>query len=105
MTSVPPLLLRLLVGWLNLNGVALLLLLLLHWLKGHQGVDLGCLLLEELIHLMVGLCDHLGGSRSAPSVAGGGLLGNGDLHEGGFVGGGQVGQLECQLGVLDDGIR
>ena len=88
MTGVPPLLLRLLGGWLDLNGLALLLLLLLQWLKGHRGVDLGCLLLEELVHLVVGLGDHLGGSRSAPSVAGGGLLHERSLHEGGPVGGG-----------------
>ena len=43
--------------------------------------------------------------RGGPSVASRGLLRNRGLHEGGPVGGGQFGQLECQLGVLDDGVR
>ena len=73
MTGVPLLLLRLLGGWLDLGGLALLLLLF-DWVEGHRGVDLGSPLLEELVHLVVGLGDHLGGSRSAPPVAGGGLL-------------------------------
>ena len=105
MTGLPLLLLRLLGGWLDLGGLALLLFLLPHWLEGHLGVDLGCLLVEELVHLVVRLGDHLGGSRSAPSVASGELLDDGGLHEGSPASGGQVGKLECQLGVLDDGIR
>ena len=53
---------------------------------------------------MIGLSNHFSGSRSASPVPRGGLLGDRGLHEGGPVGGGQVGQLERQLGVLDDGI-
>ena len=110
MTGVPPFLLRLLKKWLapdrlDLGGLALLTLLLLHWLEGHRGVDLGYLLLEELVHLVVGPSDHRRSCGAAPPVAGGGLLRDGGLHEGGPVGGGQVGQLQRQLGVLDDGIR
>ena len=60
--------------------------------------------MEELVHLVVGPGNHLGGSRTPPPVAGGGLLRDRGLHEGGPASGGQVGQLECQLGVLDDGI-
>ena len=74
-------------------------------MEGHRGVDLGSPLLEELVHLAVGLGDHLDGSRLAPPVAGGWLLSDGSLHEGGPVGGGQVGQLKGQLGVLDHSIR
>jgi hypothetical protein len=33
--------------------------------EGHRGVYLDCLLLEELVHLAVGLSDYLGGSRSS----------------------------------------
>ena len=90
MTGEPLVLHRLLGGWLDLGGQALLLLLLFHWLEGHRGVDLGCLLLEELVHLVVGPGDHLGGSGAAPPVAGRGLLHDRGLHEGGPAGGGQI---------------
>ena len=53
---------------------------------------------------MVGSGDHLRGLGPAPSVARGGLLGDSGLHEGGPASGGQVGQLERQLGILDDSI-
>ena len=79
--------------------------LLFDWLEGHRGVDLGCLLHEELVHLVIGLSDHFSGSRSASPITSGGLLGDGGLHERSPVTGGQIGQLERQLGVLDDGIR
>ena len=92
-------------GWLlDLGGLALLLLLLLNWVEGHRGVDLGCPLLEELVHLVVILGDHLGGSESTSSIPSGDLLLDMGLHEGGPVSSGQVGQLECKLGILDNGI-
>jgi hypothetical protein len=74
-------------------------------LEGHRGVDLDCLLLEELVHLVVGPSDHLRSCGAAPPVACGGLFLDRGLHEGSHVGGGQVGQLEGQLGVLDHSIR
>jgi hypothetical protein len=86
--------------WLGFGGLALVLLLF-DWVEGHGGVDLGCLLHEELVHLVIGLSDHFSGSRSASPIPSGGLLGDGGLHEGSPVTGGQIGQL----GVLDDGIR
>jgi hypothetical protein len=98
------LLLRLLGGWLDLSGLALLLLFL-SWLEWHRGVGLGCLLSEELVHPVVGLSNHFSGFRSASPIPSGGLLGDRGLHEGGPVGGGQVGQMERQLGLLNDGIR
>ena len=54
---------------------------------------------------MVGPCDHLSCLGAAPLIARGGFFGDSGLHEGGPASGGQVGQLERQLGVLDDGIR
>jgi hypothetical protein len=54
---------------------------------------------------VVGPGDHLRCLGAAPLIACGGLLGDSGLHEGSPVGGGQVGQLERQLGVLDYGIR
>ena len=89
----------------GLGGLGLLLLFIFDWVEGHRGVNLCCALLEELVHLMVGLCDHLGGSGSASPISSGGLLSDRGLHEGGPVSGGQVGSLEGQLGVLDDVIR
>ena len=72
---------RLLGGWLDLGGLALMLLLL-NWVEeGYRGVDLGCAFLEELVILMVDLGDDLSGSRSAPPVACGGLLTDRVLHE------------------------
>ena len=100
MTGVPLLLHRLLGGWLDFGGLALLFLLF-DWLEWHGGVNLGCLLHEELVHLVIGLSDHFSGSRSASPVPSGGLLSDRGLHEGGPAGGGQVGQLECQLGLLE----
>ena len=52
--------------------------------------------MEELVHLVVGLRDHLGGLGPAPLVARGGILLGGDVDEGG--------QLDSQVGVLEDGI-
>jgi hypothetical protein len=54
---------------------------------------------------VVGLRDHFSGLGAASLVARGGLLLGGSVYQSGQVPGSQVGQLECQLGVLDDGIR
>ena len=84
------------------SDLDLLLFLLLYWLEGYRGVDLGCLHLQEQVHLVIGLGDHLGGPRAAPLISSGGLLLYGGLQQGGPVVGGQVCQLEFHLGVLDD---
>ena len=81
-----------------------LLLFLLRALHGPVGVDLGCLLAEELVHLVVGLRDHLSGLGPAPLVACGCLYLGGGVDQGGLVPRCQVGQLYGQLSVLDDGI-
>jgi hypothetical protein len=71
----------------------LLLLLFLMAGEGHLGVALDRLPPVELIHLMIGSCDYLGGLGAASSVAGRGAFGDRGLHEGSPVGGRQVRQL------------
>ena len=80
------------------------LLLLLRLVHVSIRIGRGGLSLEELVHLVVGLRDHLGGLGPAPLVARGGVLLGGGVDEGGQVPGGQVGQLYRQVGVLEDGI-
>ena len=68
----------------------LLLLLFLMALKGHLGVALDRLPPVELIHLVVGSCDYLGGLGAASPVAGRGAFGDRGLHESGTTGGSQI---------------
>ena len=56
----------------------------------HLGVALDRLSPVELIHLMVGPRDYLGGLRAASPVAGRSAFGDRGLHEGGPAGGSQI---------------
>ena len=69
-------------GWLNL------LLLLFRFLHGPVDVDHRRLPLEELVDLVVGLRDHLGGLGPAPLVARWGILLGGSVDQSGQVPGG-----------------
>ena len=68
-----------------------LLLLLLNRLERHRGVALYRLPPVELVHFVVDPCDDLRRLGPAPLGAGGRFLLHGGLHEGGSVGGSQVG--------------
>ena len=86
------------------------MLLLLHLgpytllLSGHGSIALDRFLPVEVVHLGVGLGNLLSGSGPAHLAASRRLLLHRGLDEGGLVPRSQVGQLERQLGVLDDRI-
>jgi len=71
----------------------LLLLLYLATDKGHLGVALNRLSPVEFVHLVVGPRNDLSGLRATSSIAGGGAIHNGRLHESGTAGGSQIRQL------------
>ena len=62
------------------------------------------LLPEKVVDLVVGLGDHLRSPGSAPPVSFGGLLLRWGVDQGGQISGSEVCQLDCQLGILQDGI-
>ena len=72
--------------------------------KGHLSVALSWLLLEEVIDLVVGLGDHFSCPWSSSLVTSRGLLLRRGVDQGGQVSSREVGQLDCQLGVLQDAI-
>ena len=67
-------------------------------------VDLGWLLPEEVVDLVVGLRDHLRCSGSASFISSGGLLLRWGVNQGRQVSGSEVSQLHRNLSVLDDGV-
>ena len=70
----------------------------------HRSVDLGWLLPEEVVDLVVDLGDHLRCPGSAPLVARGDVLLSRGLDQGGHVPGSEVGELDRKLGVLQDAV-
>jgi len=82
------------------------LLLLLFFLvdRGHLGVALSWLLLEEGVDLVVGLGNYFGCPGSTSPVASRGLLLRRGVHQGGQVLGSEVGELDRKLGVLQDAV-
>ena len=70
----------------------------------HRSVDLGWLPPEEVVDLVVGLRDHLGGPGSAPPVPSGGLLLRRGVDQSGQVSGSEVGELDRKLGVLQNAV-
>ena len=70
----------------------------------HGSVDLGWLPPEEVVDLVVGLGDHLGGPGSAPLVTGGDVLLRWGVDQGGQVPSSEVGELNRKLGVLQDAV-
>ena len=68
----------------------------------HDNIRLSLLLSVVLIHLVVRLSRHFHGLWTAPLVASRGFLFYGELHQGSTVCCSQVGELDRQLGVLQD---
>ena len=83
---------------------SLLLLLFLRLLHRSVYVDLSWLLPEEVVDLVVGLGNHLSCLGSASSIARGDVLLSRGLYQGGQVPGGEVGELDRKLGVLQDAV-
>ena len=82
------------------------LLLLLFFLvdKGHLGVALSWLLLEEGVDLVVGLGDYFSCPGSTSPVTSRDLLLRRGVHQGSQVPGSEVGQLDRKLGVLQNAV-
>ena len=80
----------------------LLLLFLID--KGHLCVALSWLPPEEVVDLGVGLRDHLLCPGSASFVTSWHLLLSWSVYQRGQISGGEVGELDCKLGILQDAV-